>query len=122
MRRHLETLAQRALATWTAHHLVGAAVRRRPQLAYQVLGFDRTREARFSRVGPWPESLDGFEDLAFLFSSNELNHGIALLTFDEGALLFQLARDSSTIVEIGRFKGGSTLLLAAAMPPTASVW
>jgi predicted O-methyltransferase YrrM len=81
--------------------------------------------ARYARVERWPERLDGFEDLAFLFSSNQLSHGIASLQLDEAALLFRLARHVSpgaAVVEIGRFKGGSTLLLASALPEGAELY
>lgn len=81
--------------------------------------------ARYERVREWPPALEGFEDLAFLFSSNQLNHGIASLQLDEAALLFRLARSlpsGATAVEIGRFKGGSTLLLAAALRHGTELW
>jgi predicted O-methyltransferase YrrM len=81
--------------------------------------------ARYSTVERWPERLDGFEDLAFLFSSNQLSHGIASLQLDEAALLYRLARHVSpgaVVAEIGRFKGGSTLLLASALPEGAELW
>jgi predicted O-methyltransferase YrrM len=63
----------------------------------------------------------GFEDIAFLFSSNQLNRGIASLDLDEAAYLWRLARglEPTTLVEIGRFRGGSTILLAAAIDPTS---
>jgi len=79
---------------------------------------------RFTAVREWPESVEGFEDLAFLFSSNQLNHGIASLQLDEAALLYRLARDaeSGPFAEIGRFKGGSTLIFAAALPDGAELW
>ena len=81
--------------------------------------------ARYSNVERWPERLEGFEDLAFLFSSNQLSHGIASLQLDEAALLYRLARHVSpgaAVAEIGRFKGGSTLLLASALPEGAELW
>jgi predicted O-methyltransferase YrrM len=81
--------------------------------------------ARYSSVERWPERLEGFEDLAFLFSSNQLSHGIASLQLDEAALLYRLARHVSpeaAVAEIGRFKGGSTLLLASALPAGAELW
>ncbi|MGI9112033.1 MAG: class I SAM-dependent methyltransferase [Gaiellaceae bacterium] len=81
--------------------------------------------ARYSTVERWPERLEGFEDLAFLFSSNQLSHGIASLQLDEAALLYRLARNVSPgapVAEIGRFKGGSTLLLASALPEGAELW
>lgn len=73
--------------------------------------------ATFDSVLRPPERIRGFEDLAFLFSSNQLNVGIAVLAFDEGAYLYRIVRELSdaTVVEIGRFKGGSTLLMAAAL-------
>jgi predicted O-methyltransferase YrrM len=80
---------------------------------------------RYTNVERWPESLDGFEDLAFLFASNQLSHGIASLQLDEAALLYRLARrvpPDGVFVEIGRFKGGSTLLLASALPEGAELW
>jgi len=85
---------------------------------------DDPGSTRFGRVDSWPESIQGFEDLSFLFSSNQLNHGIASLQLDEAALLFRLARDaeSGPFAEIGRFKGGSTLIFAAALPEGAELW
>ena len=68
----------------------------------------------------WPESVDGFEDLVFLFTSSQLNHGVASLRFDEAALLFRLVRrlGAPRIVEIGRFKGAARCVMAAAMAPS----
>jgi predicted O-methyltransferase YrrM len=81
-------------------------------------------ERRLRNVQSWPESLTDFEDLAFLFTANELNHGVASLSFDEAAHLFRLARSlgPATIVEIGRFKGGSTIVFATAKHPEATLW
>jgi predicted O-methyltransferase YrrM len=81
-------------------------------------------QMRFSNVTQWPESVRGFEDLAFMFSSNQLNHGVASLQIDEAALLFRLARDIRTgpIAEIGRFKGGSTVVFANALPDEVELW
>jgi predicted O-methyltransferase YrrM len=79
---------------------------------------------RFRNVERWPESVRGFEDLAFMFSSNQLNHGVASLQIDEAALLFRLARDieSGPVAEIGRFKGGSTVVFASALPAGVELW
>ena len=79
---------------------------------------------RFRNVERWPESVRGFEDLAFLFSSNQLNHGVASLQIDEAALLYRLARDiqSGPVAEIGRFKGGSTVVFASALPEGVELW
>jgi predicted O-methyltransferase YrrM len=79
---------------------------------------------RFRNVDNWPDEVRGFEDLAFMFSSNQLNHGVASLQIDEAALLYRLARDvaSGPVAEIGRFKGGSTLIFASALPDGVELW
>jgi predicted O-methyltransferase YrrM len=79
---------------------------------------------RFPNVELWPERVRGFEDLAFLFSSNQLNHGVASLQIDEAALLYRLARDieRGPVAEIGRFKGGSTFIFASALPDGVELW
>ena len=113
----LRDLVKRALGaagrTGVGKNLVNAAVQADPGLK------------RYRNVERWPESLDGFEDLAFLFSSNQLSHGIASLQLDEAALLYGLARrvpTGGTVTEIGRFKGGTTLMLASALPESAELW
>ncbi len=79
---------------------------------------------RFPNVSDWPAGVRGFEDLAFLFSSNQLNHGVASLQIDEAALLYRLGRDATSgpLAEIGRFKGGSTFVFASAMPVGVELW
>ena len=46
------------------------------------------------------------------------------MQIDEAALLFRLARDveGGPIAEIGRFKGGSTMVFATALPRGAELW
>ena len=113
----LRDLVKQALGavgrTGVGKNLVNAAVQSDPGLK------------RYPSVERWPESLDGFEDLAFLFTSNQLSHGIASLQLDEAALLYRLARrvpSGAAIAEIGRFKGGTTLMLASALPAGAELW
>jgi predicted O-methyltransferase YrrM len=86
-------------------------------LAELIIADRERRGSDFAHVTAWPTRIAGFEDLAFLFSSTILAHGIASLRFDEAAYLYRLVREErqSTIVEIGRFRGGSTFLLAAAL-------
>ncbi|PWU25333.1 MAG: hypothetical protein C5B48_01830 [Candidatus Rokuibacteriota bacterium] len=79
---------------------------------------DRERRgSSFLDVRVWPDRISGFEDLVFLFSSTLLAHGIASLRLDEAAYLYTLVRETqpTTAVEVGRFRGGSTLLIAAAL-------
>lgn len=110
-------LVKRGLAhagrTTVGKHLVNAAVQADPG------------RRRYANVERWPESIDGFEDLSFLFASNQLSHGIASLQLDEAALLYRLAKHvppGGVFVEIGRFKGGSTLMLASALQEGARLW
>jgi predicted O-methyltransferase YrrM len=88
-----------------------------PQLVVEALGPRVNRSARLSTVRSWPDALLGFEDLAFLFSSHQLHHAVISMAIDEAAYIFALARSlpGVTVAEIGRSKGGSTLLLAVAV-------
>lgn len=90
---------------------------------HAALAADRSAE-HFPQVTAWPERVEGFEDLAFLFTSSQLDHGVASLRFDEAALLYRLVRSlepGARVVELGRFKGGSTVVMAAALPAGGSI-
>jgi predicted O-methyltransferase YrrM len=95
-----------------------------PHLLVEALGPRINRGARYSTVDSWPEELDGFDDLAFLFSTNQLHHAIISMSVHEGALLWRRAQGlrDATVAEIGRSKGGSTLLLAAAVGEGSHVY
>lgn len=114
--REVRELVKRTIGalgrTTPGKHVIHAALR------HEVVA------ARFPDVRSWPERVAGFEDLAFLFTSSQLNHGVASLRLDEAALLYRLARGSEpgTIVELGRFKGGSTFIFASAMPAGSRLW
>lgn len=64
-----------------------------------------------------------FEDCVHLLSSNVINHGVSRLMIDEAAYLYRLIRslDRPSVVEIGRHRGGTTFLLAAAGARVLSV-
>jgi hypothetical protein len=66
-----------------------------------------------------PPQLEGFEDLSFLFWSSPLNRRFIRLDFDEAAALYKVVRSIPNAhgIEIGRFNGGSTVLLASAVGP-----
>jgi predicted O-methyltransferase YrrM len=108
----VKDLVRRLGRTTAGKNLIHAAVLRDPSTM------------RFRNVERWPDGVRGFEDLAFLFSSNQLNHGVASLQFDEAALLYHLARDvqQGPVAEIGRFKGGSTFIFATALPEGVELW
>lgn len=60
---------------------------------------------------------ENFEDLAWLFRCDSRNRGIIAQGFDEAALLWKATRATAgDILEIGRKRAGSTVLLAAAGP------
>jgi predicted O-methyltransferase YrrM len=65
-----------------------------------------------------------FEDLAGLFPSTPLAYGVALMTPRQLAYLFGLARRSGarTAIEIGRYKGGGTIAVAAGMGKDGALW
>jgi predicted O-methyltransferase YrrM len=65
----------------------------------------------------YPPTINGFEDLAFLFWPTPVNRGILRQDIDEAAALYRtISRMKNPRgVEIGRFSGGSTILLAAAV-------
>ncbi|ARP97998.1 class I SAM-dependent methyltransferase [Pseudorhodoplanes sinuspersici] len=59
--------------------------------------------------------MSGFEDAAWLFTSNVTNRGILGQDFNEAALLWKATRASQgPILEVGRRHGGSTVLLLMA--------
>ncbi len=56
-----------------------------------------------------------FEDLAGLFASTSLDHGVIAMTVRQTAYIFGLVRrmNARKVIEVGRYKGGSTLVIAA---------
>lgn len=64
-----------------------------------------------------PARVNGFEELTFLFNCNNFNRSIIRLDFDEAAYVYKVVRtlSSPTCIEIGRFKGGSTILIGSAL-------
>jgi predicted O-methyltransferase YrrM len=66
-----------------------------------------------------PPQLEGFEDLSFLFWSSPLNRRFIRLDLDEAAALYKIVKSIPNAhgIEIGRFNGGSTVLLASAVGP-----
>ena len=63
-----------------------------------------------------PQNIRRFEDLVGLFCLSPLNRGAIRQDIDEAATLFRLVSDieAPSVLEIGRFLGGSTILLAVA--------
>jgi predicted O-methyltransferase YrrM len=64
-----------------------------------------------------PSNPQGFEDMSFMFWASPLNRGVIRQDFDEAAALFKAAKECAggKAVEIGRWNGGSTLMIAVAL-------
>jgi predicted O-methyltransferase YrrM len=103
---------------------VGHLALERPDLLLGALGYSLSSAATFEGAR-WPERLSSFEDVApLVLSSNSANRGVASMSVVEAAHLWHLAADAPTptLIEIGRERGGSTLLMAAAMGADAVLW
>ncbi len=94
-----------------------------PLISIESFGRRSSIEMGFDKVADFPPSIHGFEDLYFLFCCSPLNMGICALSLDEAAYLYKLVKTlrQATLVEIGRFKGGGTFILASAMPADATL-
>lgn len=84
------------------------------------------REARFEDALAEPNfrvPVRGFDDLAWLFSSNWLNHRFSRLDLDEAVYLFRLVQaiENPRIAELGRFRGGTTIFFAVAGAEVTSI-
>lgn len=63
-----------------------------------------------------------FEDVVFLFTSDNRNRGVIRMNFDEAACLWKAVKSTQgNILEVGRRHGGSTVLLLAASAPDRKV-
>ena len=69
--------------------------------------------------GSLPNQIEDFADLSPLFWLSPLNRGVIRQDLDEASALYRLVRSLSNPrgIEIGRFSGGSRILLAAAVGP-----
>lgn len=97
-----------------------------PQLLLEALG-PRLNRAPSLDTMAFDLPVNGplqFEDLAGLFASTSLDHGVIAMTIRQTAYLFGLVRrmNARKIIEIGRYKGGSTLTIAAAMNGQGQFW
>lgn len=124
-RSSLDRLAHRLLERLIANpfglRLLQMAVQK-PAIRADLVLFLSDRMARaadFDQVVHEPsfrEKPRGFDDLVWLFSSNWLNHRFSRLDLDEAVYVHRLVRSLPTprVAELGRFRGGTTVLLAAA--------
>jgi predicted O-methyltransferase YrrM len=111
-------------ATNVGRGLLVAVAVERPAVLAEVLGWRQARDARIA-LEDWPEGRVAFEDVApLVLSSSAANRGLASMRLDEIAYLWRIAVDAgpATLIEIGRERGGSTVVLATAMSPQATLW
>lgn len=122
MKSWLRRLLLRAARTRVGYRILWAILFHDPTIAYEPISDRYFHDAGFERVEDWPERLEGFEDLLFLFTLTPMTAGVSMVSVDEAAHLFTTARASEgPLVEIGRARGGTTFLLAAAAGP-GRVW
>lgn len=97
-----------------------------PNLILQGIGPHLNRPPQMSMMDYDlnPSGQIEFYHLAQLFHSSNLNHGIISATIRQAAYLFGLARTmpAKKVIEIGRYKGGTTLVLGAAMSQSGQFW
>lgn len=98
----------------------------RPQLVLEAIGQRLNRTPNLDNM-PFDLPVKGpleFEHLAGLFASTSLDHGVIAMTVRQTAYLFGLVRQMQArkVIEIGRYKGGSTLVIAAAMQGRGALW
>lgn len=105
---------------------VGRAFERAPLAVLEAVGPRLNREPDLDRM-PFDFPIDGrldFEHLAGLFASTSLDHAVIAMPVRQAAYLFGLVRSmpARRVIEIGRYKGGSTFVIAAAMRGEGEFW
>lgn len=131
--RKLQRWLGRRLATMLPEHATRA-------LIVELCEHDRERQTAIGAVARYVKAqatdLDrmdwdlptegelGFEHFAGLFSSTTLDEAIISMNVRQAAYLFGLVRqmDARKVIEIGRYKGGTTLLITAAMRGRGRLW
>lgn len=106
--------------------LISHLFKRNPQTVLETIGPLLNRNPNLDNMPidlPVENDLQ-FEHLAGLFASNSLNHAVISMTIRQTAYIFGFIRQMNArkVIEIGRYKGGSTLLMAAAVGKQGEVW
>lgn len=131
--RKLARWLGRRLATTLPEHMTRA-------LVVELCEHERTRQTAIGAVARYvkaqatdldrmdwdlrPEGDLRFEHFAGLFASTTLDEAIISMNVRQAAYLFGLVREMNApkVIEIGRYKGGTTLLIAAAMRGRGRFW
>lgn len=128
--RRLNTALGSALARLlprdAARSLIAAIGRRSPNEVHEAFGPLLNRAVDLDHVAFDFDPSAGmeFHHLAGLFSSTPFDHAVIGMPVRQAAYLFGFVRQSrpSKVVEIGRHKGGSTMLIAAGMQGHGEFW
>jgi SAM-dependent methyltransferase len=119
-RRLRASLTKAALKPWRFRLL--ATLLEEPRLRAR-LEHRWSNQQSFSAA--WPADIgrvEDFADVTWLFTSSMLNHGLARQELSEAAYLWRLVRGHVTdVAEIGRYRGGTTFLFAAAGAHVVSI-
>jgi predicted O-methyltransferase YrrM len=118
----IATLTRTLTQTRLGRRALAKVILSAEDFSLQTLGWSLASRATLPGPAGESPSIDRFECVApLVLSSNAANRGLASMRLDEAAHLWSVARSvgDATLVEIGRERGGSTLLLAAAMAPQA---
>jgi len=128
--RRFEWVIGEVLAAWlpktVLHSLAVGLSEREPEVLLEAIGPRLSRQRTLEDMvfdlpakGPLR-----FEHLAGLFASTSLDHAVIAMTIRQAAYVFGLIRETRPrkVIEIGRYKGGSTLLIAAAMDGSGEFW
>lgn len=93
------------------------------EIAESYLQWHLSKHYRFDRISPPNIKLEKFEDLYWLFHLSPTNRGILRLDLDEARLCYKYCQriKKGRVLEIGRYTGGSTLLIAASIGDEASL-
>lgn len=109
-----------------ARSFIAAAGRRDPNDVHQAFGPLLNRAVDLDHVSFDLDASGGmdFHHLAGLFASTPFDHAVIGMPVRQAAYLFGFVRQSAPrkVVEIGRHKGGSTMLIAAAMRGQGEFW
>jgi len=108
------------------HAFVSRVAERDPESILEAFGPHLNRRPNLDNM-PFDLPIDGemrFEHLAGLFASTSLDHAVISMPIRQAAYVFGLIRGMKArrIIEIGRYKGGSTLVIAAAMGGEGEFW
>lgn len=130
VRRAIKRGVGNALGKVLPRHSINAiveqAMRRDPEVLYRTIAPHLSRNLTVDSM-PYDLPLEGpvsFEHLAGLFSSTSFDHAVISMPIRQAAYLFGVIRNSGAkkVIEIGRYKGGSTILIATAMGGQGDFW